>query len=773
MTPTSFARLGFAALCAVAAVLILAGRPAWCQEETQLTSIIVTAQKRSEQIDQVPISSMALSQSQMDLMGVKDVADIARLVPGVTLQGSDDVGNMNIAIRGIISTVGAATTGIYIDDVPVQVRQNSAVWGNPYPKIFDLDRVEVLRGPQGTLFGAGSEGGAIRFITPEASLHRLSATASADLATTQGGAPSAEAGAAIGGPIQEGRLGYRASVWRREDGGYAARVDPVTGRTLARNGNWTSSTVARLGLNLVATENLTITPAVLYQRTRDGDKGLLYESAGTYDQRSSIASPHDDRFVLSSLGVDQDFGSFGVKSVTAYMDRKVDEVYDSTGYELTSLAGSLTVPFDPAYLVTAFYHSAQRAFSQEFRLTSVDAPGARLSWVGGLFYQRSIADYDPLYQDLNIDALANYLSQGAGSGPADSASYFGEAPIAGRYSYVDHFTAIETDLSAFGDATFAPTPALKLAIGLRLSRSGFSYADHQDGPWGPTAPYYQAGAQSQKPVTPRVNATYQVDPTRMVYASIAKGYRIGGANEPLPASCNQDLATLGLANTPSTYRSDSLWSYEAGLKGRFLDNTVLLETSAFWINWSQIQQSIYLTNCGYNFVGNLGRAVSRGVDVQAEWTATPRLILSATTGLTDARFAQTVLQDAQVLARQGDRLATPAVTATAGIEYRFLSWQHANGYARLDGQFSSAYFRSGSDGTFGSDPLLRNAPAVKLASVRVGERAGAWDVSAYINNLFDASTSLYRTRSTSATLDLRDERLRPRTVGISAKYTFR
>lgn len=152
-----------------------------------LAEIVVTAQKRQEDLDKVPISISAFDQSQMDVQGVRDLADIASIAPGVDFrqQGA----RTQLSIRGICSDSGAATAGIYIDDVPVQVRTpNLNLVGSGAPKVFDLDRVEVLRGPQGTYFGAGAEGGAIRFITPQASLTDYSGYARAGLAGTQAGA---------------------------------------------------------------------------------------------------------------------------------------------------------------------------------------------------------------------------------------------------------------------------------------------------------------------------------------------------------------------------------------------------------------------------------------------------------------------------------------------------------------------------------------------------------------------------------------------------------
>jgi outer membrane receptor protein involved in Fe transport len=194
-----------------------------------LQEIVVTAQRRTQSLQDVSISVTAFNQEQMDAQGVRSIDDIARLTPGITFQRADarNGADSTISIRGIASSAGAATTGIYIDDTPIQVRELGA--GNAgftaFPQIFDLDRIEVLRGPQGTLFGAGSEGGTVRFITPQPSLTAFSTYVRTELGYTQGGDPSYEAGVALGGPIIEGKVGVRVSAWFRRDGGWIDRTD--------------------------------------------------------------------------------------------------------------------------------------------------------------------------------------------------------------------------------------------------------------------------------------------------------------------------------------------------------------------------------------------------------------------------------------------------------------------------------------------------------------------------------------------------------------------
>src|SRR5882724_958481 len=203
-----------------------------------LEEIVVTATRREERLQDVPVSVIAFSQEKIDSQGLKNIDDLSRLSPGLNFSrnGMGSSANYNdensdIAIRGVDSAAGAATTGIYIDDTPVQSRHIGFGAVTVFPALFDLDRIEVLLGPQGTLFGAGAEGGVVRFIAPEPDLKKPSGYARADAAITDGGSPSYEGGVAFGAPIIDDVLAFRASVSFRRDGGWVDRV----GYTLSPN----------------------------------------------------------------------------------------------------------------------------------------------------------------------------------------------------------------------------------------------------------------------------------------------------------------------------------------------------------------------------------------------------------------------------------------------------------------------------------------------------------------------------------------------------------
>ena len=197
-----------------------------------LEEIVVTATRHEESLSKVPLSVTALTQESMDQLGIKDFQDVARFTPGVNI---DTSGTNAISIRGISSSGGAGTTGIYLDDTPIQMRSVGFNPDDTLPKTFDLQRVEILRGPQGTLFGAGSEGGAVRYILTQPSTTETDTYVRSEVAYTQYGQPSGEVGIAHGQPIVDGTFGVRGSLWYRYDGGWINRVDDTTGEILDHN----------------------------------------------------------------------------------------------------------------------------------------------------------------------------------------------------------------------------------------------------------------------------------------------------------------------------------------------------------------------------------------------------------------------------------------------------------------------------------------------------------------------------------------------------------
>src|ERR1700730_4920302 len=302
-----------------------------------LTEIVITATKREESLSKVPASVVAFSERDLQTAGMTNFEEVAALTPGLQFdRTSVGPGTITyVSIRGVFSPVGAATTGVYIDDTAIQGRPTLGTFGNAYPVTFDLNRVEVLRGPQGTLFGAGAEGGAVRFIYNQPGLHEFTGQARAEIAQTDHGGLSYETGAAAGGPIVSDTLGFRVSAWYRTDGGFVNRVDPLSGAPVDTNANRTEAKSFRFAVTGAPLDGLTITPSFVYQSQQSHDSSafmryLSNPNAGQFNNGSLLRQPYEDSFYLPALNVEADLGAAKFTSVSSYFSRTANEIFDIT-----------------------------------------------------------------------------------------------------------------------------------------------------------------------------------------------------------------------------------------------------------------------------------------------------------------------------------------------------------------------------------------------------------------------------------------------------------
>jgi outer membrane receptor protein involved in Fe transport len=739
-----------------------------------LAEIVVTAEKRSENILSVPISITAVSQATLEQDEIKDINDFSRIAPGVSLipsgqsttNSAQSTGDRTVVIRGISATAGSPTTGIYLDDTPIQGREAGTV----YPAIFDIERVEVLRGPQGTLFGAGSEGGTVRFITPTPSLTTTNVYAHTEAAFTQGGAPSFEAGVAGGAPLVENTVGLRASVWTRYDGGYIDRYNFFTNTLTATDTNSAQTYQGHVAMLIKATDQFTVTPSIYFQRLNKADSDVWWNTKGVDQSYYNIPQPTSEQVYLPSLSLDYQFDGFSVKSITSYYSRTqqgVNEFFHSSKQDLFYAAV-------PDYSLSDVIQRTQDNFTQEFRLTS--ASDQRLTWVGGLY----IANNRDGYKEDEIEPLANQLWL-ATTG-YDILDYFGVPQINGDDSYRDRRVAVEKEVALFGDASLKITERFKVTAGVRVSHTKFSFDETSDGPFGVGGnllPLVTGGQSSEHPVTPKFGASYDLT-DGLIYATVSKGYRIGGANQLLPNICQAQLTSLGVKGAAPPYTSDSVWSYELGAKRRFDDGKVLLAASVFWIDWKRIQGIIPLNSCAYSYTGNFGTAVSRGFDVQGLYELIKGLELSGTVALTDAQYTQTVPvpgDATQLLVKNGDPLLfTPRWTGTVGVGYTWPAREGLNAYLRSDANYTGNYYRTYSDGVNGYLPLIRNGQAVTQVQLRGGVKTDSFDASVFVKNLTDNSTPLAEDAGTVpgtyGYTAIRSVSLQPRTIGVALTYRY-
>lgn len=731
--------------------------------------IIVTATRRNEALSQVPISISAYTQETMDNQGVRTITDIARLTPGlrITESSANIVGyQSNVSIRGIASGVGAATTGIYINDTPIQVRAVGNVASNAYPTVFDLERVEVLRGPQGTLFGAGAEGGAVRFITPKPSLTKSDFYGRVDTSFTEGGDPSYEAGAAIGAPVVDGTLGYRLSASYRKAGGWVDRVDPDTLSSVEANANSEEDATGRLAFTWQPIESLTISPSVFYERQQYNDRSAYYEElsdpdAGNFKSGKTLRQPYDDKYVLPALDIDWNLGAVDLVSSTSYFKRTTEQVGDFTNSTSALLFGSPD-PIIDGFLERGRYKDEQENWTQELRLQSSDQ-AARLQWVVGAYYAKSKQSSQQANESPTLEqALQEVLAIGV-------EDFFGVPLYRGLYSFNTLRTGDDEQKALYGQVDFQVVEGVKLTAGARYSRTEFTFERLANGPiaGGSSA---SSGSQSESPFTPKVGVSWQIDADNLVYASVAEGYRMGGANLPVSSFCASSLADLGITGTPSTYDSDRTLSYEIGSKNAL--GRLQLDGSIYYIKWQDIQRSIPLSGCGSSFVANFGDATSTGVDLTAQLQATDTLTIGASLGYTDATLDDTLRGTGTItLGAAGDSITTgPQWTGALSLDQRFTvaSW---DAFVRADYQYQGAG-QSADPRTFGYDPALLPSESFGLLALRLGVDLRGYELSAYVNNALDASPRLSRAHDTATSPLFYQTTLRPRTFGVTAAVRF-
>jgi iron complex outermembrane receptor protein len=804
--------LAGAALCALGAVPL----PAPAQEqETESTGplqeVTVTATRREESLSKVPISVTALTQESLDDRGVKDFSEVARFTPGVNF---DNSGTNNISIRGISGNGGAGTTGIYLDDTPIQMRGLAFNPDEALPKSFDIDRVEVLRGPQGTLFGAGSEGGTVRYITTQPSLTKTSMYARSEFSASEYGDPSYEAGAAIGGPLVQGTLGARVAVSYRHDGGWIDRVNPVTLDTVQKDANYVNTLLLRVAAVWAPSDKWTVTPGVYYQDQKKNDISNYWPLYSNPDSGHFInADPSQratpDKFYLTSLRIQGDLGPVQLISNTSYYHRRETTGYEGTLYNLgfyqtfmnplpgpdPNLLDNTGVHLPPGatdYRSPATVDNGQQNFTQEVRLQSSD-PNAKLLWTTGVFVAINRQTYLEQIHDPQLQQLLNALMPGSSIVDVFGVGY---DPLFPTDSYFLKTAAKDEQYAAFGEVTFSFTDQLKGVAGARVSRNKYSFDTLTGGPqlFAPTGT--GTGSNSENAFTPKLGLQYQLDPTDMFYATYAKGFRPGGANNPLPPiACAPDFQAFGITNAPTTFNSDSVNSYEIGAKNN-IANRVRIASSIYYIRWNNIQQTVVPPVCQISFIDNLGTAVAKGADVQAEIALTDNFTAELAAGYTQARYSKdSVLSSASTtgpVVASGDAITSTAselgggqptapVTVTLGLEYKFHLASH-QAFVRAD----SEYLGRAKWPTAGQDPNTLQfdgasfvLPGTTFTSARAGIELGSWSLAAFVDNLAnvhpltDYNYSICPPTSAACAGSDRLQRaytFRPRTFGVTAIF---
>lgn len=772
---------------ALAAFACLSASTATRAADDVLQEITVTATRQEQSLSKVPSSIVATDQEALDKLGVRSADDLARITPSITFgQGGEyyGTGQTQISIRGVASTSGVPTTGVYIDDTPIQSRTGvSPSLTNPYPKIFDLDRIEVLRGPQGTLFGTGSMGGAVRFITPDPVYRTPALYARSELGTTRNGGTTYEVGLAGGAPLVEDVVGFRASFWHQKEGGYLDRLDRETKQRIQSDINSETSNVGRVALGWKATDNLTITPSVFFQDVHIADTSLVELATSDFqrtDYRNSLyltPQPHQDRFWLPALKLEARFANASLISNTSYFTRKTSTVSDDTSLNVTFWAGYPGSSIPPEFAsnrANTQNHTTQKGWTQELRLQSND-PNQRFNWVTGAFYSVStITDaFDAHNPDL-LDML-NYGALAAGDPNAPYASLtdspLGTELYQGLYVVSQRSRYHDVQKSVFAQADFVVVPRVKLTAGLRYTDATLNYRDFVAGPlYGTDTGFTTTLQPKSDSVTPKFGVSYQIDDNNLVYANAAEGVRGGTVADPIGSNCDYESSALGISTSqPRKIDSDSIWSYEVGSKNRLLDGHLAIDASIYHQNWNNIQTNILLPKCQVLTTLNLGNAHIDGFDLSLTAIPVNGLVLSAAVSRTDARYSSKLAVGDFVVHSDGEPLNVAPWMYTFGGEYAVLVKDN-NWYAHADYAHSTKNNRPLDTASFLTDPDIPRTPAHSSLDLRTGVRFAGADVSLFVNNLLNDHPSLSLGHDAPGSGFWRTTTLRPRTIGITASY---
>ncbi len=701
--------------------------------------IIVTALKRPQALQDVPASVTILSADLLRRLNAQDFSRVADSVPGLAF-ATTGPGNSQYIIRGIggVGFVQSPTTGVYLDETPLQTRALRG-FSQPDPQLFDVTRVEVLRGPQGVLFGSSSMGGLVRIVTNQPDASKIAALGQASVSTITDGGTSWDAKAMLNLPIVADTLALRISGGFVRQGGWIDDLRPTTGDLTKNAGtsavrkdvNWTRTGTVRAALRWNATPALTVTPSLVWQDAySNADRP---HSDVTFGKRARLKARYadtyaKDRFIIGSLLIENRFdalGGFTVSSNSSWLDRRNRLSFDVTAFD-SPIVEDIVGPgpggkLFPTPLVD---FGRTKQFTQEVRAVS-DGPGP-LQYVFGALYRDLHQDSGRTITVADLFGVTAPLPFGASS-PAviqDTTVRFGENEIA-----------------AFGELTYAVVPKVKVAAGARA----FAYRQREasrrygiGGVAGGDLAYDYDERNRENGVTPRFTLSYEPSRSATLYASYSQGFRTGGVNAPVTDDiCSvAERRAAGIPDVPPPYDSDRTENYEIGAKTSLWGGRVRINGAAYVIDWKDYQQA-FQTACGINnattisFTVNAGRVRSRGGELEVGVSPIRGLDLHAGGSFTDATYRNDV-----------PNLLLPAGSRVLDVP-RWL-WNVRGDYAAaltdaLTGTlFVAARRVGGSNSGFGEGEVLPR-PAYTLVDASIGvTMRGSLGIDLFVTNLFDA-----------------------------------
>jgi outer membrane receptor protein involved in Fe transport len=756
----------------------------------QLEEVIVTSQKRAEDLTKVPASISVLSGGALEEKHIDDFQDISRAIPGVSFAAGNTVsggivgpGTTNIVIRGISSAAGSSTVSVYLDEL--SITQGNLYDGAAEPKFLDFDRVEILRGPQGTLFGASSMGGNLRFISNQPNLETYSGKLNVDLSGTDHGGVNYSGDITVNVPIVQDKLAARLSFQYGSNSGYINNYNYITGALNQSGTNTERWNVVRFSTKFQPTDDLSAVFSVFYQHDHTGDTPIFYPNIGTFEQNKEVIEPSTDNVFIPSLTINKEFQDFTLTSVTGYFQRGFSFQSDGTVFNSLAIAQFF---LDPAYpdkqaqndgilgTLPSQVHRNDRTWqgSEEIRATSKDATlfGHEVNWITGFYFenQRQARDdiepepgfqaaFQKIYGFDVQDSLIGNTAEHAIPGNANLPTISYQNDLV----YFDNQWLDQQQYAVFGQADYSILPNLKATVGLRYEYATQNYFRNSAGilSFGNVFPF--VSQDHTYALTPKFSLSYDMTQDTTLYATIAKGFRLGGPTGPVSSSvCGLNLQQYNISQAPDHYGPDKLWSYEAGAKAHLLDNRVTVNGDLFYIDWQNIQQTINLPDCGASITQNFGAAESYGGEIEIRARVTPNLTLTATGNVT--RAVITASPNPSTAQVGQDVLNVPKYTFTVGADYDWSVTDSMDAFVRADFDFIGS-----SKGAFAeSDPAYQQ-PAYGVLNGSAGITSGPYELSLYAKNMANNQQIIQR-----PSINFVEEgyTLRPLTVGVKGSMKF-
>ncbi len=733
----------------------------------QLEEVIVTAQKRAENLEKVPLSVVAFSSATLEESGVQDFSSLAARIPGVTLNSAGP-GQSSYSIRGVASVGGnAPTTGVYIDETPILPSGGDGATAAIDPDLFDLARVEVLRGPQGTLYGASSMGGTVRFITNQPNLASTEATVKGEGSYTEHGGGNGRFDAMLNVPLVDGRAALRLVATYKNVSGFidkevgvwapnpnalpppfpAYPASPAQPAAIARNVNDQKLYTVRTILKVAVNDNFTITPSVWVQSLEMGgasnyDIPTGDSSAPLVQQRPfNLSEAYTDRFTLSNLTLKYDLGWGSLLSTSSYMVRKENTPDDETEALETTIPQGQFVPnvYNPTVTTHEFTEEARIAFNPQ---------GSPLNGVAGVYFNNSDRHYSVWYLTPGYAQFAN--------------SYTTSALLSGvtlsDLNYSQHGDYAPRQYAVFSEVNYALTSKWKLTAGLRWYDLQYDAVRYEDG-WSNGGPTVSDGTAKNTGVNPKGEISYQATDDQLYYASASRGVRPGGVN-------TSNLAEKGCGQDYGPYQPDSLWNYEVGAKTRSLDGRLTVNAAAYYIKWKDVQQGETLP-CSYQITENAGAAVVKGGELEMQSLIAAHLQLGLGVGYTHAVLDA----DAPNLGGlRGEQLENvPLWNGNASAKLFFAVQPGYPAFLRADAQYvgrSYPFFDHSDPATYQGD--------YAILDLRAGLGHGAWELNVFCTNALDKQAALsdFLSDNYSAPNRVRMFTNQPRTTGLSLSWQF-